>query len=101
MLRVETNVPIDERETTVNIYATDNMMSVYSSDPVMLGKLFTLAEQHPDDVKVERADQYGATVILPQKWLKIAPPIKRNLTDEQRAEMSARAKKQFAKHTAE
>ena len=34
---------------------------------------------------------------FPAKWLKIAPPIKRNMTDEQRAALSERAKNLFGK----
>lgn len=68
---------------------------VSTDDFTLIRKMNRLSEEHPGEVVIiaepEENDGcwYGT---VPGNWIKIAPPIKRNLTDEQRAEMAERLK---------
>ena len=52
-----------------------------------------LAAQYPDDVIIRRDPEHNDGCIdatLPASWLQIKPPVKQNLTQEQREELSRR-----------
>ena len=55
-----------------------------------------LAEEYPEQVKITVYPEDNDGCInawIPAKWIRVKPPIKRNLTDEQRMAMSERLKK--------
>lgn len=59
-------------------------------------RILKLAKDHPDKVAViARPEDRGQNGYLyariPVGWLKIQPPVQRNLTDEERAELKERA----------
>ena len=45
-----------------------------------------------EEAKIELDNQYGLMISVPQNWIKIRPPVKRQLTDEQKAAMAERMK---------
>ena len=76
---------------------TEKEHGYFSSDErKFIAKVRKLKEQYPDKVRIikEPEDNDGCIYCeLPTSWLKIQP--KRVLTDEKRAELSARAKQLF------
>lgn len=66
----------------------------FSSDErKFITKIHKLKEKFPDEVRIiaEPENNNGCIYCeLPVEWLKVQPPVKRVLTDEQRAEISAR-----------
>lgn len=46
-----------------------------------------MAESHPNEVIIKSEDRDGTVVVgIPISWIKVSPPRKCNLTDEQRQE---------------
>lgn len=84
-----------ERETTTNYIVGEQTFTFYSSESKWVNKIKKYAEQYPDEVKIIRLhrDDDGAWSViaeLPKKWFNIKPPIKRNLTDEQKEALALR-----------
>ena len=65
--------------------------SVYSCIPSTVKKLYKLAEQ--ENARIELDNQYGLMISVPQNWIKIRPPAKRVLTEEQKAALAERMSK--------
>lgn len=86
-------------ETAFN-YLDDKIVFFSSDERKWINKLRKLADEHPDECQITVQPENNDGCInarFPAKWLKIAPPIKRNMTDEQRAALSERAKNLFGK----
>lgn len=68
----------------------------FSSDErKFVNKVRKLKEQYPDKVRIiaEPEDNDGCIYAeLPREWLRIAPPVKRVLTDEQKQKCAERLK---------
>ena len=68
----------------------------FSSDEKrFINRIRKLKEKYPDQVLilVEPEENDGCIYCqLPSEWLKVSPPVVRNFTEEQRAEMSVRMK---------
>lgn len=68
----------------------------FSSDEKrFINRIRKLKEKYPDQVLilVEPEENNGCIYCqLPSEWLKVSPPVVRNFSEEQRAEMSARMK---------
>lgn len=83
-------------ETACGYLSEDHVLWVSSDDPKWKGRLLKLAEEYPDDVTIVRRpeDNDGCIYLkCPSTWLRIAPPKKVNLSDEQRAAFGERMKK--------
>lgn len=68
-------------------------MWISTDEPKWKKKFLKWAEEYPDEVTVKRKaeDNDGCLYLTcPASWLRIRPPKKRNLTDEQRAEIAER-----------
>lgn len=81
-----------EQETIINYNQEENLADVYTCDAPLIRKLDQLCEKYPEII-VTKSDEDGKTYSLPKKWVKIRPP--RQLSDEKRAEMAERAKRNF------
>ena len=79
-----------EQETVIVIDPLTKRANVYSCVPSMVNKLYEYAER--EDVKIDLDNEYGLAIDVPMNWIKIRPPVKRQLTDEQRATLSERMK---------
>ena len=86
----KTSISQIEQETVIVVDPVTKRASVYSCIPSMVKKLYQYAEH--EDVKIDMDNEYGLTIDVPQNWVKIRPPVKRQLTDEQRATLSERMK---------
>lgn len=68
----------------------------FSSDErKFINRIRKLKKKYPDQVLilVEPEENNGCIYCqLPSEWLKVSPPVIRNFTEEQRAEMSVRMK---------
>lgn len=76
---------------------TEKEHGYFSSDERrFITRVRRLAEKHPDKVRIiKQPEENGGCIYceLPTEWLSIRPPKKMNYTAEQRAEMSARMKR--------
>lgn len=87
-----------EMETIVNFDAAGELCELYTADPVWMRKLDKLMQKNPEDFKEGRAERYQGEVIarrftFPKRFLSIrSKTVKRELTDEQRAELAQRLK---------
>jgi hypothetical protein len=82
-------------ETCFNYCSKDH--GFFSSDERrFITKIHKLKERFPDEVRIIAEPENNDGCIyceLPVEWLKVQPPKKMNLTDEKRAELSARMRR--------
>ena len=74
---------------------TGDTMYVSTDERWLINRILRFADKHPDKVTVIRMPENNDGCLyckMPSKWLKITPPAKRELTDEQRAELAERLK---------
>lgn len=72
---------------------TDNNMYVSTDERWLINRLLKFAEQKPDNVTIlKRPEENDGCLycIVPSNWLKITPPAKRDLTEEQKQALSER-----------
>lgn len=82
------------QETCVEFVRGESTLSWYSSDAKWINRMVQLANERPDEVKIVWKDEDGLMVHCPASWFKPPkPPIKRDLTPEQREELVVRMKK--------
>ena len=84
-------------ETAMGYLTEDEGRAGFSSDEKKWKKrIMKLAEEYPEQVKITVYPEDNDGCInawIPAKWIRVKPPVKRNLTDEQRMAMSERLKK--------
>lgn len=81
----------EEQETVINIIASDQEASIYTCDPVWMRKLVKLADKY-SEVKRTREWENAVEYTCPKKWIRIARPPVRNMTEEQKAAAAERIK---------
>lgn len=80
-------------ETNILRDGSHDYMEFGTDERKYANKLRKLAEEHPDEVKIINDDGKYVYAHLPLNWFKMpSPPIKRNLTEEQRKAASERFK---------
>ena len=68
-------------------YLNDRVMWVSTDEQKWIGRLLKMAEEHPDEVTIKaRPEENDGCLYLtcPAIWLKIAPPRRLNISDEER-----------------
>ena len=83
----------DFKETCVEYIDVDSYATFCSSERKWINKITKYATSHPDEVQIVRTPEDNCGVIyarVPKNWLKVSPPAKRSLTDEQRAAATER-----------
>ena len=81
-------------ETTINYLQEDKTMSVFTSQRKWLNKLTKYADEPNSGVKVLYENDDGSKIFeVPINWLKISPPRKNNMTEEQKLKAAKRLKK--------
>lgn len=81
-------------------YLDDKVMWVSSDQQKIINRVRKLAEAYPDEVTIKRQPETNDGCIyatMPAEWLKLSPPLKREMSDEQKAELAERLKKARAK----
>ncbi len=75
-------------------YLTEDQVLWFSSDEQKWKtRIMKLAAEHPEEVTIKKCPEENGGCFyatMPASWLKIGPPRKRELTDEQRAEIGTR-----------
>lgn len=72
---------------------TDQIMFVSTDERWLINRIMKFGKEHPGTVEVIRPPEKNDGCLyckVPANWLKIAPPIKHELTDEQRAAAAER-----------
>ena len=72
---------------------TSKEMFVSTDERWLINRIFRLAENKPGEVEILHHPQDNDGCLcckLPSNWLKITPPAKRELTDEQKAAAAER-----------
>ena len=75
---------------------TDSVMWVSTDERRMITRMMKLIAEHPDETEIIKHPEENDGCLyckVPSTWLKIAPPVKREMTDEQRAAASQRMQK--------
>ena len=85
------NVPLDEQETTINVFPKQisDSAEVYTCIPSMVSRLKKLKKENPKDVLIHECPP-GIIAKVPQSWVKIAPKRKKIMTDEDKQIMLER-----------
>lgn len=81
-----------EKETILNYNDEEKDGTVYSCNAAMIRRMDRLAAQYPDEVKQFREDEVSKSYYVPKGWIKVNPPKKIVLSDEQKAIRSERLK---------
>ncbi|MCD7802553.1 MAG: immunoglobulin [Clostridiales bacterium] len=85
-----------ERETVILYNEEEQTASVYTHSKALCRKLKTLAQERPEECRLERTGHEGqaAEYIVPKAWVKVNPG--RRISDAQREALAkARAKNPF------
>lgn len=75
---------------------TDSVMWVSTDERRMITRMMKLIAEHPDETEIIKRPEENDSCLyckVPSTWLKIAPPVKREMSDEQKAAASQRMQK--------
>lgn len=76
---------MSDLETTINFLQEDKIMTVFSSQRKWVNKLSKYAEDKESGVTVTHINKDGSKMFeVPVSWLKISPPRKVNMSEEQK-----------------
>ena len=76
-----------ENENMIEFLDNDKKATVTLHDMRLKNRVLKLAEEYPDEVTIKAMPErnHGYLVAhVPKKWVKINPPIKREMTEEQK-----------------
>lgn len=82
-----------ENENAIEWLDTQQKATVTLHGGRLKNRVLRLAEEYPDEVEIRREpDDNGGFLVakIPVKWVKITPPRRLELTDEQKEELMAR-----------
>ncbi len=82
-----------ENENAIEWLDTQQKATVTLHGGRLKNRVMRLAEECPDDVEIRREpDENGGFLVakIPAKWVKITPPRRLELTDEQKEELRER-----------
>ena len=82
-----------ENENAIEWLDTKQKATVTLHGGRLKNRVMKLAEEYPDDVEIRREpDENGGFLVakIPAKWVKITPPRRLELTDEQKEELRER-----------
>lgn len=92
-----------EREVIISFTDADSEANLYTASPVWIRKFDKLVAEHPENFREVKKETCQGKVIakdyaFPKRFLSVrSRDVKRNLTDEQRKEISNRMKSMNAK----
>ena len=84
------------RETAYDWTSRDDAAFLSSNDPKVIKKIEEYASEHPNEVTIlQQPHKNGGYLMasIPKSWIRIKPPNKKNLTDEQREVLRKRLEK--------
>ena len=78
-------------ETAIEHLGGNDYWGVSTGEQKWRNRLAKLEKEYPDEVKLIEENMDGSVFYhIPKSWVKISPPVKRNLTEEQKAELRDR-----------
>ena len=83
----------DFKETAFDYVDVDDTATFCSSERRWINKMIKLSETFPDEVQIKYMPEDNDGVILvhlPKNWLKVSPPKKVNLSEEEREKRAER-----------
>ncbi len=84
---------INTAETVFEHLDGKDTWTVSTDERTWKNRLVKLAEQHPDEVECVSVNRDGSVMFhVPASWVKVRPPRKVNMTDEQKAALAERLK---------
>lgn len=83
---------MDFKETAFDYLSCDHYATLSTTEPKWIRKIKSLQQSHPKDIQIIKESEDGILVHIPKSWMKISPPRKMNLTDEQRLAAGERMK---------
>ena len=84
---------INTAETVFEHLDGKDTFTVSTDERTWKNRLAKLAEQNPAEVECVAVNRDGSVMYhVPASWVRLRPPVKRNLTEEQRAALSERLK---------
>lgn len=75
----------EEIETDITVDYFGKTAYVYTSHAATKRRILKLAEEFKDSVEIVKEDEYTLHANVPIKWIRIAPPARRKLTEEDKA----------------
>lgn len=84
---------MDYKETSIDILSCDSYATIYTCESRQIQKLKQLYQDHPNEVSIITDTTDFMNVHVPKSWIKIKPPRKMNLSEEQRQALSERLAK--------
>lgn len=82
------------QETAIEYVKGDKYATFYSGEPKYIKMIHKFAEDYPDKVKICSEDEGGVLIHIPVSWFRAPrPPIKRQMSDEQKQMAGERMKK--------
>ena len=75
---------MDFKETSIEYLSCNDHATLYSSEAKWIRKIKQLQIDYPDSVQIMNEDSESIVVHIPKSWIKVTPPRKMTLTDEQR-----------------
>lgn len=76
-------------------YTDDKVMRVSTDEKKMINRILKFAKERPDEVEIIRYPEENDGCLYakcPASYLKITPPLRRNITEDQRIEFAQRMK---------
>lgn len=84
----------EEKETIISYNQAEDTASVFTFEPRKIRELRKCAEDLPEECKIVREGPEEAIEFeVPKKWIKVKPPKKLDLTEEQREVLRERMKR--------
>jgi len=83
----------DFKETSIDLLSVDDHATFCSSETKWINKILKLKQEHPDkvDIRYLPEDNDGMIVAhIPKNWIKVSPPRKREMTEEQKVALAER-----------
>ena len=83
----------DFKETCIEYIDANKYATFCSSERKWINKIHKLKEQYPEQVQIVASEEDNDGTILahvPKTWMKVSPPKKMNLTEEQKAARAER-----------
>lgn len=83
-----------ERETIITYNEAEDEAHVYTFNKALIRKLTDISQERPDECILEsKGPEDAASFVVPKKYIKVKPPVKMNLTNEQKRERAERMRR--------
>lgn len=81
---------MDYKETSIDSLSCDSYATLYTCEQKWMQKIKQLHQEYPNEVTIITDSSEYMNVHIPKSWVKIKPPRKMNLSEEQRQAAAAR-----------